>query len=87
MDKILQSVKVKIFYDKALQKITSTPFEEVVVSKNLIFVQFLSFIFSSYPEIPKTYPAGSIGFSLNGRAPTDYDFLEENDEVRFFIPS
>lgn len=83
----MQSVKVKIFYDQILQKITETPFEEAMIFKNLIFVQFLSFIFSSYPKIPQNYPAGSIGFSLNGKAPTDFDLLEENDEVRFFIPS
>lgn len=87
MDIILRPVKVKISYDQTLQKITGTPFEKAMVSKNLIFVQFLHFIFSSYPKIPPNYPPGSIGFTLNGKMPTDYSILEENDEVKFYIPS
>ena len=87
MDKFPRPIKVKIFYDLTLQKITGTPFEEAIVSEGLIFIYFLNFVFSSYPEIPKTYPAGEIGFTLNGKMPTEYDIVQDNDELKFYIPS
>ena len=42
----LKPIKVKIFYNNELKKITGKDFEEAVVSENLNFINFLNFIFS-----------------------------------------
>jgi len=62
MGGFLKPIKVKISYDKELKKITGKSSEEVIVSENLNFINFLDFIFSSYPTIPKRYIPGTLGF-------------------------
>lgn len=81
MEKFLKPIRVKIFYDESLRKITGKSFEEAVVSENLNFVLFLNFIFSSYPEIPKKFMPGILGFLLNGRAPKENDILQDGDKL------
>lgn len=83
MEKFPPPIKVKIFYDKTLQKITGKNFEEAVVSENLLFVELLNFVFSSYPKIPQIFPPGTLGFLLNNRPPKEDDILKNNDEVKF----
>ncbi|MFZ5365741.1 MAG: MoaD/ThiS family protein [Patescibacteria group bacterium] len=83
MRKLLRPIKIKIFYDDRLQRITGKSFEEAIVSKNLTFVQFLNFIFSSYPEIHQKFHPGTLGFLLNDRPPTEDEVLKNNDEVKF----
>ncbi len=78
----LKSIKVKIFYDDDLRKITGKDLEEAVVSENLDFVAFLNFIFSSYPEIPKKFLPGTLAFSLNGRKPKEDEILNDGDELK-----
>lgn len=77
----LKPVKVKIFYDENLKEITGKDFEERVISENLDFATFLSFIFSSYPEIPKKFIPGTLAFALNGRKPQEDDILKDGDEL------
>lgn len=78
-------IKVKIFYDENLKKITGKDFEEAVVSENLNFAMFLNFIFSSYPEIPKRFIPGILGFLLNGMPPKKNDVLKEGDRIEFMV--
>ena len=74
-------IKVQIIYDKELQKITRVASEEAIVSEGLNFLMMLKFIFDSYPEIQKQYPPGSIGLRLNDRRPTEFEILNNGDEI------
>jgi len=76
----MKPIKVKIFYDENLRKITGKDFEEAIVSENLNFAMFLNFIFSSYPKITKKFIPGTLGFLLNGKAPKENDILKEGDK-------
>ena len=53
MEDFPKPIKIKIFYDEELKKITEKDLEEAVVSEGIRFVNFLGFIFASYPEIKK----------------------------------
>lgn len=77
----LNPIKVKIFYDENLRKITGKDFEEAIVSENLSFPMFLNFIFSSYPEITKKFIPGTLALLLNGKAPKEDDILKEGDQI------
>ena len=85
MDDFLKPMKVKIFYDKELKKITEKDSEEAVVSEGLKFINMLGFIFASYPEIEKTYPPGKLGLLLNDRLPKDFDVLQDGDKIMLKI--
>lgn len=82
MEKFLKPIRVKVFYDKNLGKITGKDSEEVVVSENLDFISLLNFIFSAYPEIPKKFMPGTLGLLLNDKAPKENDILRDKDEVK-----
>lgn len=77
----LKPIKVTIFYDKNLKKITGKDFEEAVVSDGLDFRMFLGFIFSSYPEIPENFAPGTLGFLLNRTPPKENDILKNGDKL------
>ena len=81
MGDFLKPIKVKIFYDKELKKITGKDSEESIVSENLNFINFLNFIFSSYPTIPKRFIPGTLGFLLNGKKPKENDILKDGDRL------
>jgi len=81
----LKPIKVKIFYNNELKKITGKDFEEAVVSENLNFINFLNFIFSSYPEIPKRFIPGTLGFLLNGKEPKENDILKDKDKLEILV--
>ncbi len=81
MEDFPKPIKIKISYDEELKKITEKDSEEAVVSEGIRFVQFLGFIFASYPEIEKNYPPGKLGLLLNNRRPQDLDTLKDGDEV------
>lgn len=72
-------------YDKMLQAITGRAFEPVIVSEGITFVEYLYFIFSSYPEIEERYPPGFVGFLINGKRPTDFTILKEGDIIYFNV--
>lgn len=76
---ILKPIRIKIFYDENLKKITRKDFEEAVVSDNLNFTMFLDFLFSSYPKISKKFTPGTLGFLLNKMRPKETDVLKDGD--------
>lgn len=78
-------IRVQIVYDEELQKITGVEREEALVSEGIKFVMFLKFIFDSYPEIPKLYPPGSIGLSLNDKPPTEFGILNRGDKIKLSV--
>lgn len=78
----MEPVNITVYYDKELQKITGTEKEPVVISSSAIFVYLLQVLFTSYPEIEKKYPPGTIGLLLNGRPPSEFDTFKNGDEVR-----
>lgn len=75
-------IHVVVKYDSVLEKITGKAMEEATVSGNLSFIDFLYFLFSSYPEIQKQYPPGKLGFVVNGQPPKETDSLHDGDEIR-----
>ena len=83
MKEFPKPIKIKIFYDENLKGITGKSSEVSIVSEGLSFVNFLYFIFSSYPEIQRRFPPGKLGFLLNGKKPNEYDVLNGGDELRF----
>ncbi len=82
MEDFPKSIKVKIFYDEFLQRITNKDFEETMISEGLSFAMFLYFIFSSYPAIQKEFPPGQLGLLLNNKKPNHSDVLKDGDEVK-----
>lgn len=80
--KDLKPIKVKIFYEGEIKKITKKDYEEAIVSEGLNFAGFLNFIFSSYPNIQKIFIPGTVGFLLNNKPPATNDILKENDVVK-----
>lgn len=83
MEKSLKPIKIKVFYNEEIKKITGKDREEAMVSENLTFVNFLNFIFSSHPNIPKIFLPGTIGLLLNGVEPREDDILKDGDLVKF----
>lgn len=81
MGDFLKPIKVKVFYDKELKRLTGKDSEELIVSENLNFINFLNFIFSSYHKIPKRFIPGTLGFLLNGREPKENDILKDGDKL------
>lgn len=79
----LKSIKVKVFYDKNVRRVTKKDSEEVMISEGLDFPNFLNSIFSSYPDLQKRFPPGTLGFLLNGKAPKEYDILKYDDKMEF----
>jgi len=85
MEDFLKPMKIKIFYDEELKKITEKDSEEAIVSEGLKFVNMLGFIFASYPEIEKMYPPGKLGLLLNNRPPKDFDVLQDGNKITLKI--
>lgn len=81
-ENFLRPIKVKIFYDENLKKITEKDFEEAIISEGLSFVNFLYFIFSSYSEIQKRFSPGKLGMLLNEKPPAEFDILKDGDEIK-----
>lgn len=82
MDQSLKPIKIMVFYNERVKEITDKDFEEVIVSDNLTFTGFLHFIFSSYPDIFKAFPPGTLAFSLNDIRPGENDLLQDGDIVK-----
>jgi len=79
--------KIRISYDKTLQKITGKKEEEAIVSDGIPFMIFLGTIFSSYPAIELKYPPGVLGFTVNGQPPDNFGILNDGDEIFFTVSS
>ncbi len=82
MEEFLEPIKIKIYYDEEVKKITGKNFEEIISSEGIDFVNQLYFIFSSYPKIQEKFPAGQLGLLLNNKKPKEYDILKDGDEIR-----
>jgi hypothetical protein len=77
----LKPITVIVHYDTSLQKITGVKSEKVIVSENCAFIFLLQSIFSSHPQIPAQYPAGTLGLLLNNNPPRELDIIEEEDQI------
>lgn len=77
--------RITLIYDITLQQITKTPREFVEISDGFRFVDCLFSLFQSYPEIEQRYPAGQLGFSINGDRPTEVAELHNGDVVHFSV--
>ena len=82
MENTPKSIKIKIFYEGGVEKITKKDSEESIVSQGLSFAQMLYFIFSSYPEIQQQFSPGTLGLLLNDKPPTDFDILKNGDQIK-----
>ena len=79
----LSSAKIIVSFDPNLQRITGTASEEVVVNDGISFLQFLFFLFESYPEMQTSYPPGKLGFLVNDEPPGEDCTLRDGDRVLF----
>lgn len=85
MNNALKYCKILVNYNNVISKITHKDKETCIINEELPFIAFLSFIFSTYPEIESKYPAGKLAFTLNGNRPTEFDVLHNNDIVNFSV--
>ena len=76
---------LQIQYDKELQKITGQEEHPMVMSEGGTFAYLLQNIFIEYPKIEKQYPAGVLGFTINGTSPKPYTPLFDGDIVIFSV--
>lgn len=77
----LTSATICLSFDANLQRIMGKATEETVVNDGISFLQFLFFLFQSYPEIQTTYPPGKLGFLLNGQPPRTDSTLHDGDQL------
>ena len=77
------SAKIYLSFDSNLQRITGKASEEAVVNDGIPFLQFLFFLFESYPEIQTAYPPGRLGFLVNDEPPREDSQLHDGDRVMF----
>jgi len=73
------------YYDRTLQHITGCSYESATVSEGLLFLEYLFFILSSYPQIESLYPPGTLAFTINGKRPTDFTVLRNGDQIFFAV--
>lgn len=79
----LPPARIFITFDANLQRITGKASEEAVVNDGLPFMQFLFFLFQSYPKIEATYPPGKLGFLVNDHPPKNDTPLHDGDRLFF----
>ena len=60
-----KSIKLRVYYDEALQRITKTKYDPIIMSEGALFVYLLQNVFVEHPEIEKKYPPGKLGFIIN----------------------
>lgn len=78
-------MKITVQFDKQLEKITHYKTFISEVSEDLTFLEFLYFLFESYPLIQKRYPPGVIGMTLNDLRPTDFSALHDGDVIKLWV--
>jgi len=61
------SIKVKVYYNDKLSDITQKDFESVILNEGSLLMYLLKNIFIAHPQIEKTFPAGKLGFKINGK--------------------
>lgn len=80
-----KTVEISIFYSATLREITNVPFEQVKIPEGSTFADFLNSLFTSYPEIPKRFPPGRLGFLLNNTSPDVFTVLRDGDRVNLVV--
>jgi len=60
-----EAIKLRVYYDEALQRITKTEYDPVIMSKGSPFAFLLQNVFIEHPEIEEQYPPGKLGFIIN----------------------
>lgn len=78
---------ITVQFDKKLEKITGYDSFPSVCSEGLTFLEFLYFLFQSYPKIEALYPSRTIGMTLNNLRPTDFSILHDGDVVKLWVVS
>ncbi len=76
---------LKVEFDQELRKITGKKDIPMVMGEGATFAYLLQNIFIEYPEIEKKYPAGSLGFVINGTPPKAYTPIFDGDIVSFSV--
>ena len=76
---------ITVQFDKKLEKITGYASFHSECSKGLSFVQFLYFLFQSYPKIEELYPPGTIAMTVNNLRPNDFSILYDGDVVKLWV--
>lgn len=82
---MLNPITVHVRFPPMLEAITGRQDMPITMSDGAPFLFLLDSVFTSYPEIPRRYPPGTLGMTLNDRPPAEYDVLRHGDRVSFFI--
>lgn len=78
-------MKITVQFDKKLQKITGYDSFTSECSEGITFLEFIYFLFESYPLIQKRYPPGVIGMNVNNLRPLESTELKDGDVVKLWV--
>ncbi len=76
-------ISITVRYDAALQQVTRTPEEPVIMSSGSSFGYLLMNIFMAHPEMQAKHPPGALGFKVNSIPPELHSPLFDGDVVNF----
>jgi len=82
----MKPINIEVQYDKKIQEITGVASEPTMMNEGALFWFLLESVLTSHPDIPKTYPAGALGMTINGKPPKPYSPLLDGDKVMFLVP-
>ena len=80
-------IKLRVYYDAALQRITGKDYDPVIMGEGATFVYLLQNIFREHSGLAHKYPPGTISFEVNGEPPKPYTPLFDGDIVKVCIAS
>lgn len=76
---------ITVEFDEKLKNITKQKSFISHCSNGLTFLEFLYFLFESYPQIQEKYPPGVIGMAVNDLKPSDFTQLREGDVIKLWV--
>ncbi len=82
---MINSIYVTVQYDEELAKITGMREHIAAMSEGATFLDLLLNVFIDHPEIDSHFPAGKLGFLLEGAPPKTYTPLFDGDVVSFSV--
>jgi hypothetical protein len=80
-----KAISVTMSYQGELQLLLNKESESILAAEGMPFLFLLKMWFDSYPQVAAQYPPGTLGLSLNGNPPTDFDSLGEGDVVTIAV--
>lgn len=79
----LEPIWIDIVYDTKLQRITGKAMERTMCNSGCPFFVILHCVLTEYPDIPRRFPPGVLGFTVNGIAPDIDQPMHDGNVVSF----